>query len=203
MGTWGRGATPGDGFISRLSAEGRVLDLKWITGFESPKGLALANGRLYVGDDAELVEIDPATGTIVARHAPPWAKVDLARTGAPNGLHADRDRLLLGSWVAQGAAGQANRFGIRSSVSYADQTVTPFGSHRIGNIDGIEPDDRGGYTVTDWVTGQVLRVTTEGVPTPLLTLKQGAADHEYVIEQRLLVVPLVLDGVVRAFRWEP
>ncbi len=26
MGTWGEGATPGDGFVSRLSAEGRILD---------------------------------------------------------------------------------------------------------------------------------------------------------------------------------
>ena len=71
MGTWGEGATPGDGFVSRLSAEGRILDLRWITGLQNPKGLALANGRLYAADDAELIEIDPATGTIVARYAPP------------------------------------------------------------------------------------------------------------------------------------
>src|SRR6185436_5253746 len=70
MGTWGDGATPGDGFISRMSADGRILDLRWITGLQNPKGLALANGRLYAADDAELIEIDPAAGTIVARHAP-------------------------------------------------------------------------------------------------------------------------------------
>ena len=42
-----------------------------MTGFESPKGLALANGRLYVGDDPELVEMDLPSGRIVTRHAPP------------------------------------------------------------------------------------------------------------------------------------
>ena len=55
--------------------------------------------------------------------------------------------------------------------------------------------------MTDWVTGDVLRVSADGVPTRLLTLRQGAADHVYVVDQRLLVVPLVRDHVVRAYRW--
>jgi len=38
MGTRGEGSTPGDGFITRLGADGRVLDLRWVTGFESPTG---------------------------------------------------------------------------------------------------------------------------------------------------------------------
>ena len=70
MGTWGESSTPGDGFISRVSAGGRILDLRWLSGFDNPKGLALANGRLYVGDDADLVEVDPGTGTVAARYAP-------------------------------------------------------------------------------------------------------------------------------------
>src|SRR5690606_20889305 len=58
MATRGEDAVPGDGFVSRLDAEGRILDLQWVTGLENPKGLALANGRLYAGDDDALVEID-------------------------------------------------------------------------------------------------------------------------------------------------
>jgi hypothetical protein len=238
MGTWSQGATPGDGFISRLGEDGRVLDLRWVTGFESPKGLALANGRLYVADDAELVEIDPGAGAIVARHKPadgpggfndctvdargtvyvfsrrlstvfrlregrfgPWVNVDASKTGWPNGLLAERDRLLLGSWVVRGADG-AERFGILSAVAYADGAVTQVGNQRIGNIDGIESDGRGGYTVTDWVTGDVLRVSADGVPARLTTLRQGAADHLYVADQRLLVIPLVRDHVVKAYRWD-
>jgi hypothetical protein len=57
--------------------------------------------------------------------------------------------------------------------------------------------------VTDWVTGDVLRVSAEGRTSPLLTLQRGAADHEYVVDTGLLIVPLVLDGVVRAYRWTP
>jgi hypothetical protein len=181
MGTWGHGATPGDGFISRLDADGRVLDLRWVTGFDSrrlSRVFRLRDGRFE-----------------------PWAAVDAAKTGWPNGLLAERDRLLLGSWVVRGAD-VAERFGVLSAVTYADGSVTQVGTQRIGNIDGIEPDGRGGYTVTDWVTGDVLRVTAGGVPTRLMTLSQGAADHLYVADQRLLVVPLVRDHVVRAYRWD-
>ena len=79
--------------------------------------------------------------------------------------------------------------------------MSQLGDQRIGNIDGIEPDGRGGYTVTDWATGDVLHVSADGMPTRLLTLRQGAADHHYVVDQRLLVIPLVLDNAVRAYRW--
>ena len=45
IGTRGADAIPDDGFISRLDADGTLLDLEWITGLHNPKGLALANGR--------------------------------------------------------------------------------------------------------------------------------------------------------------
>jgi hypothetical protein len=45
----------GNGFISRVSPEGSLLDLKWIdgaagAGLDAPKGMALAGDRLYVAD---------------------------------------------------------------------------------------------------------------------------------------------------------
>ena len=70
MGTHGKDATPGDGFISRVSADGKLLELKWVRGFDNPKGLALVGGRLYVGDDKDLVEIDVAAGQVAQRYAP-------------------------------------------------------------------------------------------------------------------------------------
>jgi hypothetical protein len=146
MGTWGEGATPGDGFISRVSAGGRILDLRWLTGFENPKGLAFANHRLYVADDADLTVVDPATGAVTARYAPAggpggfndctadpsgnvyvfsrrlssvfrlhagklerWFAVDMTKAGSPNGLLAERHRLLLGGWLMQDAGGREVR----------------------------------------------------------------------------------------------
>jgi len=62
----------GNGFISKVSLkDGKVLALEWAKGLDAPKGLALANGRLYVSDIDKLVEIDPESGKILARYDAP------------------------------------------------------------------------------------------------------------------------------------
>ncbi|NLG76094.1 MAG: hypothetical protein GX535_07640 [Xanthomonadaceae bacterium] len=51
--------------------------------------------------------------------------------------------------------------------------------------------------------GRALHVSADGTATTLMTLQRGAVDHEYVAEQRLLVLPMVLDDVTHAYRWAP
>jgi hypothetical protein len=65
----------GNGFISKVSlADGKIIALEWTKGLDAPKGLALAGGKLYVSDIDKLVEIDPASGKILAKHDAPGAK---------------------------------------------------------------------------------------------------------------------------------
>ncbi|GHA31209.1 ATP-binding protein [Salinimicrobium marinum] len=54
----------GDGFISKITPEGEILDLKWITGLNDPKGLLVHEDKLYVTDVTELVEMDLQKGEI-------------------------------------------------------------------------------------------------------------------------------------------
>ncbi len=239
MGTFGKDAVPHDGFITRVSPEGKILEPKWVTGLDDPKGLALANGRLFVGDDPALVEIDLAAGKIVARHAPadgkgdfndctadaagnvyvcsgrlatvfrlsggkfePWFKLDRSKTGGLNGLRAEQGRLLLGGWSVRGPDGK-EQLGHISFVTFADQTFGRIGDQPVCHVDGLEPDGRGGYTVTDWLTGDVLHVTADGKTTPMLQLGRGTADHTYLIDKQLLIIPQMVEHKLRAFRWSP
>src|SRR3546814_10575543 len=48
--------------------------LEWATGLDAPKGLALANNRLYVSDIDQLVAIDTATGAVAQRWPATGAK---------------------------------------------------------------------------------------------------------------------------------
>lgn len=64
----------GNGFISRLKPDGTIDKLKWVTGFNAPKGLAIAGGKLYVADIDQLVAIDIAKGEIVKRYDAAGAK---------------------------------------------------------------------------------------------------------------------------------
>ncbi len=81
----GPGDKDGNGFISRLGVDGKLLEESWVTGLDGPKGMALYMDRLYVSDIDRLVEIDVNTGTIVADYPAPGSKflndVAVDRTG--------------------------------------------------------------------------------------------------------------------------
>lgn len=51
-------AKDGNGYIAKLSLDGRVIEQKWVIGLNAPKGLALVQDKLYVADIDQLVEID-------------------------------------------------------------------------------------------------------------------------------------------------
>jgi hypothetical protein len=57
----------GNGYISRLSPDGKVVAEKWATGLHAPKGLRSARGVLYAADIDEVVGFDIASGKEVSR----------------------------------------------------------------------------------------------------------------------------------------
>lgn len=70
------GTKDGSGFISRLdSASGKLVKRDWLTGLNAPKGLAYAQGKLFVADIDELVEIDVKSASIAKRYPAPGAKM--------------------------------------------------------------------------------------------------------------------------------
>jgi len=57
----------GNGYISRLSPDGKVVSAKWATGLNAPKGLRSAGNTLWAADIDEIVGIDVGTGKITSR----------------------------------------------------------------------------------------------------------------------------------------
>jgi len=57
-----------NGFISKVSLTGEILDLKWVDNIRAPKGICIANGKLYVSAVKELLEISLEDGKIMKRH---------------------------------------------------------------------------------------------------------------------------------------
>jgi hypothetical protein len=64
----------GNGFISKLAPDGTVLELEWVTGLDSPTGLALVDGTLYVNDWDQIVAIDIASKAVKVHYEVPGAK---------------------------------------------------------------------------------------------------------------------------------
>lgn len=66
-------AKDGQGWISKLGADGRLLVPRWLSGLHAPKGLALSRGKLFVADIDQVVEVDQATARIERRIMVPGA----------------------------------------------------------------------------------------------------------------------------------
>ncbi len=57
-------AKDGNGFISKLSRDGKPIALKWVEGLDAPKGMVMKDYTLWVTDIDRLVEIDTRSGKI-------------------------------------------------------------------------------------------------------------------------------------------
>jgi len=64
----------GDGFIAQMNLKGEITNLKWLTGLNDPKGMAIYNGKLYVADMDELIVIDIEQAKVVNKYLAPNAK---------------------------------------------------------------------------------------------------------------------------------
>ncbi len=65
----------GNGFIAKISLDGKVNIPQWIKGLHAPKGLGIYNNLLYVADLNALVEIDISQGKILHQYPCPQAKL--------------------------------------------------------------------------------------------------------------------------------
>jgi hypothetical protein len=57
----------GNGYISRVSPDGKVVSAKWATGLNAPKGLRSVGNTLWVADIDEVVGMDIGSGKITSR----------------------------------------------------------------------------------------------------------------------------------------
>ncbi len=118
----------------------------------------------------------------------------------PNGLHAEGDHLILGAWgvITDGFATEIP--GHLKSISLQDKSITSLGGTPIGNLDGVESDGNNGYYVTDWMAGKLYQINKAGNAKLLLELEQGMADLEVLLEQKLILLPMMKNDKVLAYR---
>lgn len=223
----------GNGYLSKLNADGKVVVEKWVIGLDAPKGMALAKGRLYVSDIDRLVVIDTVSARVIKTYAAPGARflndVTIDAKGTvyvsdmldntiwrlsggkfdkwlvdpqlenPNGLRAEQTRLVVAAWGPMSGDGFATtKPGTLKAIS-ADGMIRDL-APGIGQLDGVEPDGKGGYLVSDWTSGGILSVSRQGKVAKLLASGVGSADIGLIPEQKLLLVPLMMDGKVAAYK---
>jgi DNA-binding beta-propeller fold protein YncE len=215
-------AKDGDGFISRVSADGKMIQREWVTGLDAPKGAVVAGNRLYVSDIDRLVEIDIESGRVAARYPAPGARflndVAVAPDGAvlvsdsgtgrifalANGRVAPwSDDPLLKS--ANGLLPEPGRLvattmeGKLLAIDYATRQAAVL-AEGLGQADGVAHGEGGAYLVSDW-PGRLLRVAPDGKAQVLMdSRKQGVYINDFIRAGDLLIAPHWEPGSLSAYR---
>ena len=120
----------------------------------------------------------------------------------PNGLRVDGDRLLVAAWGKDIQPDFSTKEpGRLLAVDLKTKEISAVGSGApVGNLDGLEPDGAGNWIASDWVAGTLYRIHPDGAADQLLDLNAGSADLEFIDGDKLVIMPMMMDGKVTAYR---
>ncbi len=213
----------GNGFMSKLSSTGEIIELEWVTGFNGPKGMALVANSLFVTDMDELIEIDVTTGEVISKTIIDGAvglnDISADATGTlyisdSNGNKIYRyidgvaevfmetpgrpnGQLVLGSSLYT-AFSTSQQF-VDYSIETQEKTIL---ADSIGAGDGITPTtEEGVFLVSDW-SGEIWIIGDFGKQSLLVTRdqKKNTADICFIEDQELVIVPTFFDNKVVAYK---
>jgi sugar lactone lactonase YvrE len=126
-----------------------------------------------------------------------------AKLENPNGLKIDGDKLVVASWGAMKPDFSTEVPGHLLKVDLKDKKISDLGDPKpVGNLDGLEPDGAGGWYLTDWVAGGLFHAEADGRAGQLLDLPSGSADIGIMPAGNLVLVPMMNEGDVVAYRMQ-
>lgn len=214
----------GNGFISRVSTDGKIIDQKWIVGMHSPKGTGLIGDTLYAADIDELIIVDINSGKIARKVPVKGAGMlnDITTDSEGNVYISDSDankiykysKGQISEWLTSGLnqpnglLAEHDRMLLASmgsmdmvSIDLVSKSITKL-ADSLGMADGISYTGiRNYYIVTDW-NGEIFMVNPDRTRTSLLNTRPqqlNTADCEYIAEKKLLLVPTFFRNGIIAF----
>jgi sugar lactone lactonase YvrE len=214
-----------NGFISKMSKDGTINQLKWVTGLNAPKGMGIFEGKLYVADIDELVEIDIASGVILKKYPAKKARflnditIDLngyvyISDSQHNLIYRYRDGKIE-IWLSVGNLFNPNGLLIDDnkllvgcnnyilSVDIKSKHVKTFISET-GSIDGLVKVKEDQYLISDWA-GNLYLVSKTLPKVKILSTeadKINAADFEYLRYEKLVLIPTFSDNRIMTYELE-
>lgn len=212
----------GNGFISKISLDGEIIEKEWIKGLDAPKGMGVSGDLLFVTNIDEVAEINIENNKIVNRYKVESAqflnditvgnegsiyisdmatkKVHQLKNGEVSTLVADESFISTNGLYFDG---KNLLVGIRNAimkVNPTDGTFTKF-IENTGGIDGLEAVGDGSYIISDW-SGAIHIVFTDKEKVKILDTtvdKINAADIEFIPDEQILFVPTFGDNRVMAY----
>jgi outer membrane protein assembly factor BamB len=211
----------GNGFISILSPDGKIKDLEWVKKLNAPKGMAIYEGKLYVADIDQLVEIDIEKGRIVKKYDAPGAVflndvtacmngmifVSDTRTAKIHALHQGEFKVWLEGKPLEtpnGLLAEKGKLYIGDKNIYEVDILTKKIDLLIedaGGVDGLEKDNDGNFVFSNW-PGRIF-IHKDGKNIKLLdttTEESNTADIDFVHKTDEILVPTFFKNHVVAYK---
>jgi len=209
----------GKGSISIITADGEITQRDWITGLNAPKGMGISDGKLYVTDIDEVVEIDIAGDKIANRYPLEGAQF-LNDLDAHDGkiyftdMRAGKIHTLEGGKISTFAEGQGSINGLRIADNgtlygldgeglkkYNSDGTFDIINNAVTGGDGLVIIDDNTFIASRW-GGEVFLVQ-DGVETLIIDTKadeSNTADIDFIPEDNIILVPTFLKNKVTAYQ---
>lgn len=217
----GRGKD-GNGYISRISSDGKMLDRQWADGLDAPKGMALWEGTLYVTDIDRLVMIDSKSGDIKNSVSVPEAVFFNDVAASAKGVFvSDSGKALirrlqgetLPIWLEDEHLNRINGLlpqsdgmlvttmakGDLLSIDWKDKSITGLATGMV-NADGLGVRPDGSFLVSSY-PGQIWHAQTGQTPRKLLDTsgEAGIRHNDSLFEDERVLSPNWQPGTVREY----
>ena len=209
---------PGDGSVATVGTDGKLMNAKFVSGLNDPKGIAITKDKLYVSDVTELVEVDINTGKILKKHTAegvaflndvaiaPDGAIYVSDTRASKVFKLDAEGtfslwlddpkldspnglLIQGNTMYVASWGGAPEGGRVSKLDMSTKEIVPV-TEIIGNLDGIRPYDKDHLIISDWRSGKTHLMNYDGTTKEVVTVGQSVGDIAYIKEKNLLLLPM-------------
>jgi sugar lactone lactonase YvrE len=147
-------------------------------------------GNIYVSDTGS-----NSTYKLENNTSAPRIWLQAPELNSPNGLYVDNSTNKL---VIASLGGSLSLVDLDNKITGDLGTQVPTGS-----LDGIVGDTGENlYYVTDWAAGKVYAVNSDGTDyrTLIDLQKQGTADLEFITSERMVIIPMMQDNKLVAYR---
>lgn len=209
-----------NGFISILNRDGSIKNLKWVSGMDAPKGMALVDSLLFVTDIDRVHVINVNQAKIIKTVAVEGASFlnDMAAISANQIVISDMENnhLLIfdgntvSVWLEDELLISPNGLAFFKGILYVgtkdnllkvDPSVKKLKKfiEETGPIDGLIPLSANKFVLSDW-SGRVLIAQTDTKSVLQNTSSQNiqAADLGFIREDKIILIPTFFDNRVVA-----
>lgn len=216
-------AKDGNGFISKISLNGKIKELKWAEGMNAPKGMGKSGDFLYVTDVDKVHKISFQTGEIVKSFKVDEAKflndIDVHQSGdiyvsdmQTSKIYRIKDNSI-NLWLSDKQLNRTNGLYATDShlfigmadqiirVNYDDKKITSY-IKDTGGVDGLELFSGESFLFSDW-QGRVYSASPDNSITKLIDTRsanKNAADIEFIKGKNILLVPTFMANSVSAYK---